>query len=140
MGLTAEFDHEVDSLSLDVDRIEQVLHNLLQNALKFAPAQSQVRLAVDQVELNDSETGPRAELCISVLDQGPGVSAEEAARIFEPFARGAATRQRSVPGVGLGLAVAQQIAMAHGGRIEAVPEAEGGHFRLVLPLAGARGS
>ena len=140
MGLTAEFDHEVDSLSLDVDRIEQVLHNLLQNALKFAPAQSQVRLAVDQVELNDSEAGPRAELCISVLDQGPGVSAEEAARIFEPFARGAATRQRSVPGVGLGLAVAQQIAMAHGGRIEAVPEAEGGHFRLVLPLAGARGS
>lgn len=132
MVLVAEFDHDVDCLQLDPDRIEQVLHNLLQNSLKFAPESTQVRVAVDQVEL---DTGPA--LCVSVLDQGPGVGAEEAERIFEPFARGGATRERSIPGVGLGLAVSQQIARAHGGRIEAVLSATGGHFRLVLPIDAA---
>lgn len=129
MVLVAEFDHDIDNLSLDADRIEQVLHNLLQNALKFAPTETQVRVAVDQVEL---ETGPA--VCISVLDQGPGVSVEDAQRILEPFARGAATRERTVPGVGLGLAVSQQIAKAHGGCIEVVSAAPGGLFRLVLPI------
>lgn len=132
MVLVAEFDHDVDCLQLDPDRIEQILHNLLQNALKFAPESTQVRVAVDQVEL---DTGPA--ICVSVLDHGPGVGAEEAERIFEPFARGGATRERSIPGVGLGLAVSQQIARAHGGRIEAVPAATGGHFRLVLPIDAA---
>jgi signal transduction histidine kinase len=73
---------------------------------------------------------------ITVRDHGPGVSADDAERIFEPFSRGARTRE--VPGSGLGLAIARGLATANGGdlRLLAGPDGGGSTFVLALPAAG----
>jgi signal transduction histidine kinase len=125
--LELELDVERDELHVDPLRIEQVLTNLLSNATKFAPTEGVVRVAVHEFE---DESG--RQLCVSVIDDGPGVDPEEIERIFEPFVRGSAAGEAS--GVGLGLAVCRAIAEAHGGRIEAVPDQGCGHFRLILPV------
>ena len=104
-----------------------VLANLLDNALKFSPpgARVSMRLATDG-----------AQATLSVSDTGPGVQHDELAHVFERFYRGSAARANGAPGVGLGLALSQAIAHAHGGRIEAASAAGGGAvFTLHLPLA-----
>ena len=68
-----------------------------------------------------------------MTDEGVGIAPEERERIFEPFHRSGRSRE-AVPGVGLGLSVAQRIARAHGGRLEAESPARGATFRLSLPL------
>jgi len=67
-----------------------------------------------------------SEIVISVQDQGPGVPAAELERIFEPFYRVAASRDRSSGGTGLGLAIAARVVALHAGRITARNAAEGG--------------
>ena len=129
MGLELEIELERDLLSLDAMRVEQVLANLLSNAAKFAPAGSTVRVGAHEFE---DDTG--ASVSVSVIDEGPGVSTEEAEEIFEPFVRGTSAETSGAPGLGLGLAVCHAIAVAHGGRAEALPSLGYGHFRLVLPL------
>ncbi|QEI04439.1 HAMP domain-containing protein [Pigmentiphaga aceris] len=104
-----------------------VLNNLLGNALKFSPPQSVVtiRAVVDS-----------GEVLLSVSDMGPGIAPEDLTRIFDRFYRGASTRGADVTGVGLGLALAQSIVHAHGGRIVASNLADGGAlFSVRLPLA-----
>ena len=111
----------------DAVLIERVFVNLLENAAKYTPPTSRVRISA------------RAEdnaLRIEVNDNGPGIRAGQEAAIFEKFARG--TRESSVGGVGLGLTICKAIVEAHGGTIVARP-AEGGGAALVftLPLGTA---
>ena len=73
-----------------------------------------------------------AHAVLDVIDDGPGISAEEAERIFEPFYRGSAGK--GVPGAGLGLAIAHEFALAHRGSLEIVASSRGAHFRANLPL------
>jgi signal transduction histidine kinase len=126
--LDLELALECDELRLDPQRIEQLLVNLLANAAKFAPPGSTVRVAAHEFE---DDTGPH--VCVSVIDEGPGVSVEEAAEIFRPFVRGSSAEQAKASGAGLGLAVCELIARAHGGRVEALVSPGCGHFRLLLP-------
>jgi two-component system sensor histidine kinase MtrB len=108
----------------DGHRIEQVLANLVGNAIKYSPAGGTVRVIVE----------PKANAVeIAVQDEGVGMTPEEAERIFEPFAR-AATVKDSVPGHGLGLFMARRIVEEHGGEmtVASVPS-EGSTFRVVLP-------
>ena len=126
-GVALVFEPELvhDELRIDPGRIEQLITNLLSNALRFAPSGSAVRLAANEFE---DEAGHA--LCVSVLDEGPGVTGEDADLIFRPFVRGA--QAGGGRGVGLGLSVCRAIAAAHGGRVEAVPDQGCGHFRLIL--------
>ena len=91
---------------VDELRIERVVANLLDNALKYAPAHARivVRISCDATSA-----------CIAVSDSGPGLSPAEIGVLFEPYRRGNNTSGRS--GTGLGLFVAKQIVEAHGGRI-----------------------
>jgi signal transduction histidine kinase len=105
--------------SVDVGRLQQVLANLLENAVRYAPAGSSVT-----VRLAPSAAGaatPSARL--EVIDRGPGLSAEEQARIFDRFVRGAASEGTS--GLGLGLYLCRAIVEQHGGIIgvDSVPGA-----------------
>ncbi|MFP2926411.1 ATP-binding protein [Pyxidicoccus sp. 3LG] len=110
----------------DPARVEQVLHNLVSNALKYSPAGSRVDVAVSRGE---------GEAVLSVTDQGIGISEEEKRLLFVPFRRAGNARQRA-PGVGLGLSVARRIVEAHGGRIEVDSKPGAGSvFRVVLTLA-----
>ncbi len=115
-----------DAVLADAVRLQQVVVNLLANAAKFGPEGSLVRVETA------ADPEKRAVL-VSVIDEGAGVSAEEAERIFRPFVQGRAAAASGGAGVGLGLAICQRIVEAHEGTIEAVA-GSGGVFRVRLPL------
>jgi signal transduction histidine kinase len=93
--------------SVDGGRLQQVLTNLLENAVRYAPAGSSVTVRLER-------SGARTAR-IAVCDRGPGLSAEEQARIFDRFVRGAASEGTS--GLGLGLYLCRAIVEQHGGTI-----------------------
>jgi two-component system OmpR family sensor kinase len=104
-----------------------VITNLLDNAVKFSPPGSRVRIGV---------TAAGDEAVLSVSDAGPGISAEELPRLFQRFHRGHAARATDAPGVGLGLAICQTLVERNGGRIAVENPPDGGAtFRVHLPLA-----
>jgi signal transduction histidine kinase len=105
----------------------QLLDNLLDNACKYSPPGTPVRVRLGR------EPG---FVTIAVEDRGPGLSAEEAAHVFEPFYRSPQARLRGEPGVGLGLAVVARIAATFGGCVEADCKlGEGCRFVVRLPEA-----
>jgi signal transduction histidine kinase len=108
----------------DPTRVRQVVSNLLSNAVKFSPPGG---IVVVEVAL-DGETAS-----VSIADEGPGIPVGEQGQVFEAFAQGHQGRMRA-DGAGLGLALSQQLAEAHGGRIDLVSEPPGGsRFTLRLP-------
>jgi len=116
-------------LQCDRLRIEQVLNNLVSNALKYSPGGGKVVLS-----LTTSENEARFE----VSDEGMGISKDELPYIFEPFRR-VRTGREEIPGVGLGLSVAQRIVRAHGGRIHVDSQiGSGTRFCVHLPVASSR--
>jgi signal transduction histidine kinase len=108
----------------DPMRIEQVLANLVNNAIKYSPPGGSVRVAIAR--------RPEA-VVITVADEGVGMSADEIDHVFDPFRRGAGAG-RDVPGAGLGLFVARRIVEAHGGEIavDSTP-GTGSTFTVRLP-------
>ena len=109
----------------DLDRTRQILLNLLGNALKFTPAGGSIAIGVDARE---------REVAISVADTGVGVPADQLERIFEPFVQVKGPIRTADQGVGLGLAISRQLAVAMGGSLEAASEAGvGSTFTLTLP-------
>jgi signal transduction histidine kinase len=110
----------------DTTRIQQVLENLLSNALKYSPDRSKVRLSLEVAA---------GDVCVSVTDQGIGIPEAEQPHVFEPFRRTSASRE-GYPGAGLGLAVVRNIVAAHGGGLELESEpGKGTTFRVHLPRA-----
>ncbi|WP_407316444.1 sensor histidine kinase efflux regulator BaeS [Pseudomonas sp. nanlin1] len=97
-------------LVADANRLHQLFANLLENAVRYTDPGGLIRI---------NASVQRNELCIDVLDSGPGVSAEQLPRLFERFYRGDSSRNRACGGAGLGLAICQSIALAHGGSLSA---------------------
>jgi signal transduction histidine kinase len=126
--LTAELPDQLPSLKGDADRLAQVFGNLIDNALKYTPANGRVVLAAaarpDGVE-------------ISVQDNGPGIPPADLGRIFERFYQVEKSRARGVDGgVGLGLAISKEIVEAHGGALTAESVVGlGSKFTVRLPVA-----
>lgn len=110
---------------IDRDLVARAITNLLGNALKFSPAGSSIRCAIEPLPL---------EWAVLVQDEGPGIDEELRAHLFEPFARGRAGFH--VEGAGLGLAFVKTVAQRHGGKVvlESAP-GQGSAFRLILPRA-----
>ncbi len=117
----------------DARRIRQILINFVSNALKFS-GRGEVTVTV---WCKASETD-RTEVIFAVSDEGPGISAEEQARLFTRFERGAAAQKGRVPGTGLGLALCKGLAAKMGGRIwlESEP-GQGSCFYFSAPFAHA---
>jgi signal transduction histidine kinase len=114
----------------DPVRIEQVLANLVSNAIKYSPEGGPVRVAV---------TRDPDGAVLSVTDEGRGMTPEELGRVFEPFQRVGAA-QGTIPGTGLGLFVARRIVEAHGGRITVESEpGRGSTFHVRLPAGDPAG-
>lgn len=112
-------------LRCDGARIEQVLNNLVSNALKYSPSGTRVEVTV-------LREGEEALFCVS--DQGIGISEDEQRHLFAPFQRTHGARAHA-QGAGLGLSVARRIVEAHGGRIEVDSHpGQGSMFQVRLPL------
>lgn len=92
----------------DPDALRQILRNLLDNSLRYAPPGSTI--AVETTELDDAHT-------ISVVDAGPGISGMHHERVFERFYRVDAARSREAGGTGLGLSIVKHLVVAHGGEV-----------------------
>ena len=112
---------DVPEVPMDVVQIDQVLTNLLENAVKFTPSGSPISL---------SAIGSAEVVRVVVSDRGSGIRKEQRGRIFEPFERAG----ESTSGTGLGLAVANAIVVAHGGRMWVSDNPAGGAaFTFELP-------
>jgi two-component system sensor histidine kinase BaeS len=118
---------ELSEVRVDVDRMAQVLGNLMENALRYTPAGGEITLSARKGE---------SEVVLEVADTGPGIPEEELPYVFERSFRGDAARQSENGQTGLGLAIARSLVQAQGGRIEAHSEPEKSTtFSISLPAA-----
>lgn len=129
IALTVEAPDASPSIAADYLRIGEVVYNLVSNAIKYTPTEGKVRLRVE----DDRKMGL---VHLYVDDSGPGIPADERERIFERFYRIDKSRAADRGGRGLGLAIASEIAKAHGGSI-AVGDSDLGGASFVLTLKSA---
>ena len=125
--LELELADELPPLELDPEALSQALINLLNNSIKYSPEQKAIKVGLRR-------EGDR--VLLSVSDRGIGIQRSEHRRIFEKFYRAETSLVHTTKGSGLGLALVQHIAEAHGGRVELVSApGEGSTFTLSLPVA-----
>lgn len=113
-------------VDVDASRVETVVHNLLDNAVKYGPNDRPIELTT---RLDDGR------VVVSVRDHGPGVSPELGDRVFDRFVRADNRLARQVGGVGIGLAICRGFVEAHGGRLWMEPAQPGTTFTFSLPVA-----
>jgi signal transduction histidine kinase len=131
VGLVTDLDSNCASIEVDPERIEQILSNLVDNALRYTPGGSNF-----WVKTVCSKNSAR----ISVRDSGPGIPADKIQLVFDRFYREDRSRSEDGEGTGLGLAIARKLAEAHGGTLSAANHPEGGAvFTLKLPLQSKAG-
>ena len=117
----------------DAGGVTQVVDNLVENAIKFSPADSEVRVSVTDRPSAD-------EVTVTVADQGPGIPVNERDRVFDRFYQTASGRAVADRGVGLGLTICREIVASHGGRIwvdENTPSGSSFHVALRRTIAAA---
>lgn len=124
--LTVDAPDSLPEITGDRERIEQVVVNILSNAVKYTPSGGHIRLAACEGEKNTVR--------ITVQDDGIGIPAEDVPRLFERFYRVDKARSRAAGGTGLGLAIAKEIVEKHGGHIELASEyGKGTTVHITLP-------
>jgi two-component system phosphate regulon sensor histidine kinase PhoR len=138
-GLTIRVDCAPDlpNIRADLPRLEQVLVNLIHNAVKFTRPGGEVTLTASKSPLSPQVRGVGGEggyICFLVHDTGVGIPADDLTRIFERFYK--TDRARSSGGTGLGLSISRHLVEAHGGRIWAESmDGRGSTFFFTIPLA-----
>src|ERR1044071_2676187 len=116
---------EALTLHADGTRLEEVLYNLLDNAVKFSRENGEIHLRATRLG---------SDMVLSVSDNGLGIGKEHLSRIFDRFYRADKGRSRELGGTGLGLAIVKHIAQLHGGRVEAESDlGKGTTIRVILP-------
>jgi two-component system OmpR family sensor kinase len=116
----------------DEQRLRQVIGNLVNNALTHTPAGTSVRIAIASGTLNSGAPA----VVLDVIDDGPGMTADQAQRVFERFYRADAARNRASGGTGLGLAIVAGLVTAHGGQVSLkTAPGKGADFRVKLPMS-----
>jgi len=124
-GIRADLRLDPVTLQADEDKLRAVVANLVSNAIKFAPDEGMISLALKR---------HGDEVVLDVGDTGPGVPVEDRERIFDWFYQGEDAPRGRLRGSGLGLAIAKEFVLAHGGRIEVLAHSSpGAHFRVSLP-------
>ena len=106
--LVVDIEGSSPAVHADLGKLDTLFENLLINAMRFSPAAGHIRIALR----DDGEA-----LTVRICDQGPGVAEQDREHLFEPFFQGMRQPAAAAPGNGLGLAIAQEYAMLHGGRI-----------------------
>lgn len=122
--LEVSIEGSAEPIRADEEKLALIVGNLLSNAIAFSPDGSLIRLLV-------ARRGRRLNL--DCVDEGPGVAADDAERIFDPFFRGSLQPAGREGSTGIGLSIVREYAVAHGGSVLLVPAAMGCHFRVELP-------
>ncbi len=132
IDVTAEWDHLLPEIArFDPDRLEQVLLNLVSNAVKFTPPGGSLRLRATA----DRTSQPRPRLVLEVEDSGYGIPEDKQEQIFQPFERHTPDGQPPVEGSGLGLSIAAEIVVLMGGQLSVVSApGHGSTFAFAIPL------
>jgi PAS domain S-box-containing protein len=127
ISLKAPFNSEIGPISGDPDRLQQIIWNLLTNAIKFTPKGGDVQVRLEQNDLR---------VLIIVNDSGQGIAAELLPHIFERFRQADSSNTRSNGGLGLGLSIVRQLVELHRGTVTAESPGEnaGSTFTVMLPL------
>lgn len=124
--VSIDIDENTPLVKIDSQLLTEALTNLLENAAKYSPAKSKVKI-IGKVE--------NQELVISVKDEGPGIPSEELGRIFDKFYRGKSQYTRRTSGTGMGLAIAKGIIEIHNGKIWVESElGKGTVFKFSIPV------
>jgi PAS domain S-box-containing protein len=128
--LALELEARAHHVEADQARMQQVLWNIIRNAIKFTPSHGHIRIRT---------TSQDGDFSLSCTDSGIGIAAEALPRIFQPFEQADAEVSRSYGGLGLGLAIAQGLMAQHGGQIRATSDGRGNgsSFAITLPCAQA---
>ena len=125
LRLELEVPDNFPTLRIDERRLEEVVHNLLDNAVKYSHQNGRILIQAG---------APDQEVVLSVRDEGVGIAANDLPRIFERFYRADRARSRELAGTGLGLSIVKHIAQLHGGRVEAESVVgQGTTIRVILP-------
>jgi two-component system, OmpR family, sensor histidine kinase KdpD len=124
--ITVALDPSLPEITCDSTQIVQVLKNLIENALKYSPADSQIEIEIRRLG---------HEAIMEICDRGRGGLPANPDDVFKPFWRAADLQESSIPGVGIGLAVCRGLVEAHGGSVQAENRKGGGAtFRVKLPV------
>ncbi len=127
LRLSVDMPSTLPAVRADRIRLERILYNLLDNAVKYSPG-GEIRVSVRR---------KGKEMVVSVHDEGPGISPEDQARLFRPFERIGEDSTGGVDGIGLGLMVCRSLVEAHGGRIWLESGAgKGSTFCFTIPIKG----
>ena len=136
--VSSEFDPAVGLMWGDTQRLQQVVSNLLTNAVKFTPAGGSVRLQLSAVAVTDSPSPNHLQIIVS--DTGKGISAEFLPYVFDRFRQADGSITRADSGLGLGLAIVRHLVKLHRGTVTAESPGEGlgATFTVMLPLKQRR--
>jgi two-component system phosphate regulon sensor histidine kinase PhoR len=127
LTIETDYGHDLPKIKGDIGSLEEVLQNLLDNALRYTLPGGRIMVRASEQD---------GMVVISVVDTGIGIPKAEQERIFERFYRVDSARSRELGGTGLGLSIAKHLVEAHGGRIEVQSEVgKGSTFFVILPRA-----
>ncbi|HEX8474803.1 MAG TPA: GAF domain-containing protein [Pyrinomonadaceae bacterium] len=138
LNIHLELDEKLPATIVDAQRIQQVLWNLLMNAIKFTPEGGHVTVRsryLDTSAMSAEESGGRTcWIEIEVEDTGEGINADFLPFIWDRFRQADSSATRRHGGLGIGLALVKELVEAHGGQVEAVSEGRGATFTVRLPV------
>lgn len=124
--IETEISRELPFITMDTERMLQVLRNLIGNAVKFTPNEGYVRISAQAVDKG---------VKVSVADSGRGISEEKVTAIFDKYYQDTLARSSKIKGTGLGLAIVRQVVNSHGGKVWVESTSEHGSvFSFVLPV------
>lgn len=127
---------KIPEVEIDGNRIEQVISNLLTNAIRHTPSGGKITVALEAItSVNDYQLS-KPSLVVSVTDSGEGIPAEHLPHIFERFYRVESSRAKNEGETGLGLSIVKQMVEAHGGKVWAQSQlTKGSTFYIAIPIA-----
>ncbi|MFI4940947.1 MAG: sensor histidine kinase [Burkholderiales bacterium] len=112
------------TINADIDKLRVALANILSNAVRFSPSGGTICFIL---------SAHAAHVAIDCIDQGPGISDSDIARVFEPFYQGVRQPSGARKGNGIGLSIVREYVEAHRGSVRLLPDSGGAHFQITLP-------